>query len=180
MAPPFDRVRGFPNRWVLFWNKLVIVAASEPFLALYDDTLMDRVVEWLDSVSRSPVRSWRKTATVAAFAVMDSLIEVTHTLNKRIQVVEAQMADKRLAKTVSKHTITVRRQQRHLAPGLRLHLSRRFHALHLRRTRPRLHFSHPDRMDSCARRTRREGIPVCRTSKVCFLADRPLPTLFSV
>lgn len=66
---------------------------------LYDETLFPEVVlRWLHAASSSPVRIWRQTSTVAAFAIIEQLNTLCLDMHARIAVVEKQQADRALKK----------------------------------------------------------------------------------
>ena len=103
VAPPSDRLKNFQLRWVEFWSKLVSV--SDAAGSLYDESFMESlVVPWLQSIAGGKVRVWRRMATLAAFACMDALTDISKRLRARVEVLEKQMQDKKIAKVRARHT----------------------------------------------------------------------------
>lgn len=110
VPPPSTRVKNFQTRWVEFWSKLVSVADAAG--SLYDESFMESlVVPWLQSIAGGKVREWRRMATVAAFACVDTLTETSKRLRARVEVLEKQMQDKKIAK-VRKKTALGRAESR--------------------------------------------------------------------
>lgn len=97
VAPPSQRVRGFPQRWVQFWTQLTVVA--ERTESLYDESLFNMtLVPWLKHLSASRMRVWRQMATMAVFAVTSSLNDLAAAALTRADTITRQLKDKKLAK----------------------------------------------------------------------------------
>lgn len=66
---------------------------------LYDDFLYSEIIfRWLQACSTSPVRVWRKTATLTTFAIMESLNQLAMELHERMEVLQKQIGDKAIKK----------------------------------------------------------------------------------
>jgi len=100
IAPPYERIKSFGQRWVSFWSKFV--AASSVNGTLYDDHLFDAVLSpWLKAVASSKVRAWRRMATMATFAIISELNEVSLRNMQRSDVIEQQLSDKKIGKAAA-------------------------------------------------------------------------------
>lgn len=56
------------------------------------------ILRWLQSCAASPIRIWRQTATLAAFAIIEQINTIALTLEERVIVLERQSKDKQLKK----------------------------------------------------------------------------------
>ncbi len=100
IAPPSARIKTFPRRWVDFWKQFVRVAESNN--ALYDDHLFENVVvAWLQHISAAKLRVWREMGTMASFALVSALNDCSVALIERSDVIEQQLADKKIGKSAA-------------------------------------------------------------------------------
>ncbi|KAK5993259.1 Cohesin subunit psc3-like protein [Cladobotryum mycophilum] len=93
--------RSFRDSLVTFFHALVALLHDTDIL-YRDQELIDNVHSWLASMSSSPLRPFRHTATTIALAVQSGLVEVASTLDRRIANIEQQAQAAKKAKNKNK------------------------------------------------------------------------------
>lgn len=85
---PLKRIKKFGGRLVEFLQRFVNEIRHD---ILYDEELMDTLLNWLSSLSSCTIRSYRHTGTVAANAIAAALIKVATELHSSKETRETQL-----------------------------------------------------------------------------------------
>ena len=81
-----------------FWETLVLACRNE---ILFEENFLDTVVSWLVTCSSSTLRALRDTATVSAYAIADSLLDIMSELSKKLQVDRRRLSTEQKKSKVS-------------------------------------------------------------------------------
>lgn len=71
-----------------FWRR---IAAEAPDIVLYHTDCFETLIPWLESMSSSPIRALRVSASLAAYRLVDGFIEVGTQLRKHLATVQRQL-----------------------------------------------------------------------------------------
>ena len=95
---PIRAVKNVRNVVKKFWETLVMSCRNE---ILFEENFLDTVVSWLVTCSSSTLRALRDTATVSAYAIADSLLDIMSELSKKLQVDRRRLSTEQKKSKVS-------------------------------------------------------------------------------
>ncbi|PXF44448.1 Sister-chromatid cohesion protein 3 [Gracilariopsis chorda] len=108
---PSRRVR---RTYEEFWRH---VASEASDIVLYDTDCFETLIPWLESMSSSPIRALRVSASLAAYRLVDWFIKVGTQLRKQLSSIQRQLNTEKRRSGISQRNDSTRVAKKRAAQG---------------------------------------------------------------